>query len=116
MERSKRLYLFEQQDLFDTPTKAIRPRKVGALPDTSHEAYAKSGPVTAHQQNVILGILRRENYLTCYEIAERSNGELDHVQVARQHAPLIRSGKIENSDQRRPGPTGRKCIVWKFIF
>jgi hypothetical protein len=46
---------------------------------------------------------------TIYEIAERTG--LSHVQVARRLPEM--KGRAQRSGQKKPGPTGRACEVWK---
>lgn len=96
-------------DLFDP--KRVAPHVVGALPDTS--TAANKAKRTSEQQALVLDILEAANYLTCYEIADRSKGKLNHVQVDRLRAPMVRANLVEDSGLRRPGPNGRDCIIWR---
>jgi hypothetical protein len=101
-----------QLDLFEKKDKALARR---TDPDTSHEAAHK---ITAERLNasetVVLAALRgNPNGLTNHELVSET-GMTWNTATPRIH-PLVQKGKVYDSGQRRVGPAGRNCIVWKAI-
>lgn len=79
-------------------------------PDTSHEAAYSVNSATT--QGYILDLLRTHpDGLTAHEMSELLRMALNTVSPCT--APLLRKEFIVDSGERRPGPSGRRCIVWK---
>lgn len=80
-------------------------------PDTSVEA-AESVDATRLEAKVLDAIQgQRERGATTREVSEITG--MDWGSVTPRCAPLTRKGHIYDSGERRPGPSGRKGIVWK---
>ena len=96
-----------QPSLFDVPAVGAARR---ADPETSKEA-AQSVTATALESLVMRWLHKRPSGLTTHELAELTG--LSLVSVSPRIAPLVRKGFVKDSGERRPGPSGRKSIVWK---
>lgn len=66
-----------------------------------------------HQHYLIIAeVLVRRGPGTQYEIAAASNGRLTNVQVHRRMIEMERKGWVIRTNDTRPSPTNRQCIVW----
>lgn len=97
-------------DLFDWATSAYARR---SDPETSHEA-AESVRQTELENITFVALWEYgEKGATVYELVEKTG--LPLVTVSPRLAPLCRKGYAEDTGLRRPGPSGRNCIVWRVI-
>lgn len=78
-------------------------------PDTS-QAAARSLDIQPMQREILIALHHNPGGLTGTQLAEATNLSLNTVTP--RFAPLQRKGLIRDSGQRRPGPSGRRQIVW----
>jgi hypothetical protein len=100
----------EQLQLLDDPTAANK-RARRKDPDTSKAAAAQAESLAADHQAKILGSLLVQGDGTIYEIGARTG--LDHVAVARRLPELQELGVARPTGEKRLGPNGRQCRVWR---
>ena len=82
-------------------------------PQTSKDA-AKSidDSRLSHMEQVVLSALKRHPHgLTSHDLVLET-GETWNT-VTPRIRPLVKKGKVYDSGERRLGPAGRNCIVWK---
>lgn len=83
-------------------------------PATSKQAAATL-PIPALEQAVLRELWRLgDKGATSHELAASLN--MDRVTVSPRLRPLANKGLIEESEDRRLGPTGRSGIVWRAII
>lgn len=106
----------EQLSIFDTQHEAQAgpPREIRELArcedlETSHLAAARVDEFLAHHQALITEALK-QGPGHIYDIADRTGGELDQVQVARRLDAMF---NVERTGEKRNGPKGRPCAVWR---
>jgi len=82
-------------------------------PETSHEAAEEiSGNQATRMEYEVLACLRRfPGGLTMHEICHLTG--LRWNTASPRIKPLRLKGLVEDSGDRREGPVGRRCIVWK---
>lgn len=80
-------------------------------PDTSHEA-AESIKATDMEATVLTALKEcGERGATTHELGDKLG--LGRDSVSPRMPPLIRKGYAEQTEERRKGPSGRNCIVFK---
>lgn len=90
---------------FDAPPRARR-----GDPGTSRASADRVGEFAHAHFGVIHAALVTPG--TIYELADRTG--LDHVQVARRLPEMAAGGLVEPvPGEKRLGPTGRACRVWR---
>jgi hypothetical protein len=77
--------------------------------ETSHLAAARVDEFLAHHQALITEALK-QGPGHIYDIADRTGGELDHVQVARR---LDAMANVTRTGEKKKGPKGRPCAIWR---
>lgn len=85
-------------------------------PETSHDAADDlRGKKANHLEQIVLGAIREagERGLTNHEIVAKTG--LTWNCCSPRTRPLCRKGFIIDSGERRPGPTGKMCAVWKVV-
>jgi DNA-binding MarR family transcriptional regulator len=81
-------------------------------PETSHEAAQEVEKSVTALEAIVLEALRNHPLgLTNHEIVEFT-GLTWNTASPRLH-PLVKKGWVIDSGERRPGPSGRNCIVWR---
>lgn len=83
-------------------------------PETSHEAAAEiAGAKVNQMEQRALSALQaaRPDGLTNHELVLHTG--LPWNTISPRIRPLVRKGWVIDSGLRRPGPTGKRCIVWK---
>lgn len=104
-------------DLFSILDGAILPRTTAYArrsdPETS-EAAAESIRPTELEAEVLASLKSfGEKGATTHELQARMG--LERVTVSPRMAPLVRKGYAIQTDKRRPGPSGRSCIVFQAL-
>lgn len=79
-------------------------------PATSHEAARAAQPMAERHKHIICAALFWRG-LTSQEIS--GHCELDYHQIARRIIDLKRDGKVLDSGETRPSPSGRRATVWE---
>ena len=79
-------------------------------PETSHEA-AEAVEATVLEQMVLKALRDNPEGLTNHEIVEATG--LTWNTASPRLRPLVNKGFVYDSDVKRPGPSGRRCIVWR---
>jgi hypothetical protein len=81
-------------------------------PEPSHQAAddAKRN-VRATRKLVLLAHARRPSGLTDYELADIVG--LQQNSAGKRRGDLMKAGLIEPTEERRPGPTGSSCGVYR---
>lgn len=97
----------ERPKLLDAETEAYARR---SDPDTSHEA-AESVKLSQLEAVVLEALKQFQNGATASELC--AHLEMEWQSVSPRLAPLCRKGYAFDTTERRPGPSGRKQIVWK---
>lgn len=82
-------------------------------PQTSVAAAARVSEFAASHYAVILLALRDKGPASIYELAKRT--KLDHVAIARRLPEMQDRALVDTTDEKRAGPTGRKCRVWRAV-
>lgn len=84
-------------------------------PDTSHAAAkAVSGATVGGLAVIALAAFKANPLgLTNHELVAET--QIPWQSITPRIRPLVRAGLICDSGQRRPGPTGKKCIVWRMV-
>jgi len=79
-------------------------------PDTSHEAAESVKPTEL--ETLVLNALRSfgSTGATSHELVAETG--MEWQTVSPRLRPLIRKGFAVETDKRRPGPSGRNCIVF----
>jgi hypothetical protein len=81
-------------------------------PQTAKDA-AKLADVKGLEFIVISWLSARPAGLTTHELSELAGTEL--VSISPRIKPLVEKNLVRDSGQRRPGPSGRKSIVWELV-
>lgn len=84
-------------------------------PGTSHEAALEVEGEQANRMEleVLLALRKAPSGLTNHELVSLTG--LPWNTVSPRVRPLVRKGWVQDSGERRKGPTGKRCIVWKAI-
>ena len=100
----------DQDELFDENGEAFARY---SDPDTSRDAAEDlRGLKATRLERMVFEALQSEpKGLTTHEIGNELHLPRDTVSPRIQ--PLIRKGLITATTERRPGPSGKNCIVWK---
>ena len=82
-------------------------------PETSHAAARslKLKDINAMEAQVLAALRRNPQGLTNHGIVEET-GLSWNTATPRVH-PLVQKGLVYDSGNRRMGPAGRSCVVWK---
>lgn len=82
-------------------------------PATSHQAAAQvRGDDATRMEKLVFDCLNEAPHgLTNHELVEATG--LTWNTVTPRIRPMVRKGLVMDSGERRPGPTGKRCIVWK---
>lgn len=92
----------------------VAARPAGGKRDTSRRAAASLTPsVVEHDERAIVATLERHGLLTRYELIERTGIQLQSI-CARLRG-LVKGGRIEFTEARKPGPTGRPCRLYRAV-
>lgn len=104
-----------QPELFDRISRPLRSAAARRTdPQTSKDAAKKVEATTANpMEGKVLEAIRASNGLTNHEIVAATG--LSWNTCSPRIRPLVRKGLVEDSGERREGPSGKKCIVWKSV-
>lgn len=75
-------------------------------------AKAVEGELANRLESMVLVALRKHpEGLTNHQLVSETN--VDWNTITPRVRPLVRKGFVQDSGERRIGPTNKKCIVWK---
>lgn len=85
-------------------------------PDTSQDAAddLRGKKANVLEGKVLAAIKKSPLGLTNHEIVTATG--LDWNTSSPRVRPLVRKNLVYDSGERRPGPGGKKCIVWKAVI
>jgi DNA-binding MarR family transcriptional regulator len=89
------------------------PRVRSGDPETAYAAAAAVEDNVTHLQRIVLDALlvAGDKGMTSQEISDYT--KIDRVTISPRLRPLADKGLIVDSEERRPGNTGKMGIVWK---
>lgn len=76
-------------------------------------AKSIEGAEASRMEQLVLSAIKSSNGLTNHEIVSATG--LPWNSCTPRVRPLVRKGLVIDSGLRRPGPAGKKCIVWRAI-
>lgn len=84
-------------------------------PGTSKQAAAQvRGQEASHLEQLVLRVIREHPAgLTNHEIVDMAG--ITWNTATPRVRPLVRKGLVVDSGERRPGPCGKRCIVWRAV-
>lgn len=84
-------------------------------PGTSHAAARdmRGEEANRREKTVLYAIRNSTEGLTNHEIVRLTG--LNWNTASTRIAPLRRKGLVKNSGLKRPGPSGKQCIVWQAV-
>src|SRR5690242_12973599 len=92
----------------------VAARPIPGPRDTSRRAAASLTPsVVEEDERAIVAALERHGMLTRYELIERTGIQLQSI-CARLRG-LVQAGRLEFTETRKPGPTGRPCRLYRAV-
>ena len=96
-----------QQDLFDGQALA----RHSDPPTSQAAAEAVRGKEASGMEAIVVNVLKQApNGYTNHELVEATG--LTWNTCTPRIRPLVRKGLVADSGCKRPGPTGKKCVVW----
>ena len=83
-------------------------------PTTSHQAAQRVALEACRMEVIVLEAIKLfPEGATSHEIVEATG--LTWQTATPRIRPLVNKGLVVDSGVRRPGPTGKKCIVWRAL-